>query len=239
LLTAIITGAAATEIGGRISASVFKCMRRTDHVSFKDIKVLQDTRLSIINEILFAAYHSVLVKISDNLKEFTECQKYIYGKHSFCFLGAFCQLEAIGGDCVYKNQNGIYWEQALNCMVDLKGTHRFNDCNDMKTIMTNMRDGILSTDEWNTLNSRVINGNEVKKPNPLKTKYATYYNKKRSDINASVFQNYLKTYHNVNSGAGIPYTAIVIKTVANWAKSKTPLSFDQRKVLFRECPESM
>jgi hypothetical protein len=72
----------------------------------------------------------------------------------------------------------------------------------------------------------------------LKTKYATYYNKKRLDINASVFRNYLKTYHNVNSSAGIPYTAIVIKAVANWAKSKIPLSFDQQKVLFEICPES-
>jgi hypothetical protein len=96
-----------------------------------------------------------------------------------------------------------------------------------------MRDGVLSTEERNTLNSCVINENEVKKPNPLKTKYATYYNTKRLDINASVFRNYLKTYHNVNSGVDIPYTAIVIKAVANWAKSKIPLSFDRRKVVFR------
>jgi cAMP phosphodiesterase len=158
LLTAI-TGAAATEIGGRTSASVFKYMRRTDHASFKDIKFFQDTRLSVIDEISFAAYHSVLVKISDNLKEFTECQKYIYGKHAICFLGDFCQLEAIGGDCIYKNRNGIYWEQALNCMVELKGTHRFNDCNDMKTIMPNMRNGVLSKEDRKTLNSRVIGEN--------------------------------------------------------------------------------
>jgi hypothetical protein len=71
----------------------------------------------------------------------------------------------------------------------------------------------------------------------LKDKYVTYYNTKRSDINASVFRNYLKTYHNVNSGVDIPYTAIVIKAATNWAKSKTPLSFDQGKVLFEECPE--
>jgi hypothetical protein len=136
-------------------------------------------------------------------------------------------------------------DEALNCMVELKATHRFNGCNDMKTMMPNMRDGVLSTEERNTLNSRVINDNEVvndnevKKPNPLKTKYATYYNKKRSDINASVFRNYLKTYHEVNSGVDILYTAIVIKVVANWAKSKLRLSLDQRKVLFEECPESM
>jgi hypothetical protein len=96
-----------------------------------------------------------------------------------------------------------------------------------------MRDGVLSTEERNTLNSCVINENEVKKLNLLKTKYATYYNTKRLDINASVFRNYLKTYHNVNSGVDIPYTAIVIKAVANWAKRKIFLSFDQREVVFR------
>ena len=136
-------------------------MRRKNRASFEDIEFFQDTRLSVIDAILFAAYHSVLVKISENLKEFTECQKYIYGKHAICFLGDFCQLEAIGGDCIYKNRNGIYWEQTLTCMVELKGSHRFNDCADMKTIMPNMRDGVLSAEEWKILNSRVINGNEV------------------------------------------------------------------------------
>jgi hypothetical protein len=103
----------------------------------------------------------------------------------------------------------------------------------MKTIMLNMRDEVISTEEWNALNPRVINGNKVKKLSPLETKYATLYNTKRSDINATVFQNYLKTYHNVNSGFNIPQTAIA----TNWAKSKIPWSFDQRKVLSKECSE--
>jgi hypothetical protein len=111
-------------------------MRRKDHASVNDIEFFQDTRLSVIDERSFAVYHSVLFKIRNNLKEFTECQKYIYGKHAIsCFLGDFCQFEAIGGDCIYKNRNGIYWEQALICMVELKGTHCCNDCNDMKMIM--------------------------------------------------------------------------------------------------------
>jgi hypothetical protein len=151
----------------------------------------------------------------------------------------FCQLEAIRGNCIYKNQDGIYWEQALTGIVELKGTNRFNDCcADMKMIMPNMQDGVLSTEEWNTLNSHAIIGKEVKKPNPLETKFATFYNAKRADINATVFRNYLKTYHNMNSGIDIPYTAIVIKANTNWAKIKIPLSFDQRKVLFKECPDS-
>ena len=80
LLTAI-TGAAATEIGGRTSASVFEYMRKNDYAEIQDIKFFQDTRLSVIDKISFAAYNSVLGKISNNLKAFTECQEYIYGKH--------------------------------------------------------------------------------------------------------------------------------------------------------------
>jgi hypothetical protein len=236
LLTAL-TGAAATEIGGRTSASVYCYMRKKDYSTHKDIELFKDTRLSVIDEISFAAYNT-LAKISKNLKAFSECHEHIYGKHAICFLGDFCQLEAIGGDCIYKNRNGIYWEQALNCMVELRGTHRFNDCPDMKRIMPNMRDGMLSAEERKTLNSRVINGQNVKKPNPLQTKYATYFNAKRSDINATVFKNYLKTYHNGKSESDIPLTAIVIKAATKWNKSKIPLTFDQRKVLFEECSEA-
>ena len=62
-----------------------------------------------------------------------------------------------------------------------------------------MRDGVLSAKDREILNSRVIDGKEVKKPNPLETKYATFHNAKRAEINATVFYNYLKTYHTVNS----------------------------------------
>ena len=75
---------------------------------------------------------------------------------------------------MYKNPNGIFWEQALTCMVELKGTHRFNACEDMKTIMPKMRDGVLSEEDRKILNTRVINGNKIKRPNPLETKIATF-----------------------------------------------------------------
>jgi hypothetical protein len=154
LLTAI-RGAAPTEIGGQTSASVFGYMRKTNYARTEDIDFFKDTRLSVIDEISFAAYQSALTKMSENLKSFTECREHIYGKHAICFMGDFCQLEAIGGDCIYKYQKGIYWEQALTCMVELKGTHRFNDCSDMKTIMPNMRDSVLSSKDWEILNSRI------------------------------------------------------------------------------------
>jgi hypothetical protein len=239
LLTAI-TGSAATEIGGRTSASVFGYLRKSDNATHEDIEFFNDTRLSIIDEISFAAYDTVLRGISKNLRSFTQCTDgdHIYGKHGICFLGDFCQLEAIGGDLIYQNRNGIYWEQALNCMVELKGTHRFNSCEEMKKVMPNMRNGVLSAKDREILNSRVINGTDVKKPNPLETKYATFFNKKRSERNASVFRSYLKTYHNQNPESEIPLSAIVIKADTKWNKSKIPLTFDQRKVLFEQCSEA-
>jgi hypothetical protein len=68
-------------------------------------------------------------------------------------------------------------------VVELKDTHHLNDCDDMKMIIPNMQDGVLSRKE----HSCVINGKEVKKANPSITKYATFCNGKRLDINAPVF----------------------------------------------------
>ncbi len=42
----------------------------------------------------------------------------------------------------------------------------------------------------------------------------------------------------MNSETDISYSAFVIKAETKWDKSKIPLSFDQRKVLFEECSES-
>jgi hypothetical protein len=95
-------------------------MRKTNYARTEDIDFFKDTRLSVIDEISFAAYQSTLTKTSENLKSFMECCEHIYGKHAIYFLGDFCQLEAIGGNCIYKYQNGIYWEQALTCRLNSK-----------------------------------------------------------------------------------------------------------------------
>jgi hypothetical protein len=237
LLTAI-TGSAAMEIGGRTAALVFQYLRKNDYATTEDIQFFRDTRLSIIDEISFGSYNQVLGGISKNLRAFTECHEHIYGKHPICFLGDFCQIESIGGDTIYKNRNGIYWEQALNVMVELKGTHRFSGCPDMQRIMMNMRNGSMSSEDRKILKSRVINGKEIKQPDPLTTKFAVYFNAKRADINASVFRDYLKTYHKGKTESEIPLTAIVKKSSTKWNKSKRNLTFDQRKVLFEECSEA-
>ena len=229
-----LTGSAATEIGGQTTATKFQYMKRKDHATQEDIEEHADTRVNIINEISFADYDLVLGKVSANLQAFTECREFQYGKHAICFLGDFCQLETIGGNCIYKQRNGIYWEQAMNCMVELKGTHRYKDCPEMSRIMPAMREHGLSASDREVLNSRVIDGDKVKMPSPMTTRFATYYNEKRCSINADVFKDYLEQHHSTCTEGNIPKTAIVIKGNACWSKSKIPLSFEQRKVLFEE-----
>jgi hypothetical protein len=71
------TSASATEIGGWTSASVFGYMRKTNYARTEDIDFFKDTRLSVIDEISFAAYQSTLTKISEILKSFTECREHM------------------------------------------------------------------------------------------------------------------------------------------------------------------
>jgi PIF1-like helicase len=97
-----MTGCAAMEIGGATTASVFKYIQKNDHATQADIEDFADTRMNTIDEISFANL-DILMKISDKLKMFTECQQFQYGSIPICFWGDFCQLEPITGSCIYTN----------------------------------------------------------------------------------------------------------------------------------------
>jgi hypothetical protein len=88
------------------------------------------------------------------------------------------------------------------------------------------------------LNSRVIDGVKVKMPCPESTRFATYFNAKRCGINMDMFRSYLEKHHADCTEDNIPNTAIVIKANARWGKSKIPLTYEQRNVLFENCSEA-
>ena len=46
------------------------------------------------------------------------------------------------------------------------------------------------------------------------------------------------TFHKGKLESEIPMTAITIKATTRWNKSKIPLTFDQRKILFKQCSEA-
>ena len=81
--------------------------------------------------------------------------------------------------------------QALNCMVELKGTHRFSNCSDYKRIMTSLRKGILTDEDRDMVNGRVIDDINVKMPDSAKVRYATFFNKLRCMVNTDVVDAHL------------------------------------------------
>ena len=234
-----LTGTAATEIGGQTSAMEYHLLSDKDNVlDSEEIREWQDTRLNIVDEVSFGGYTGLLEKLNERLGKFTERPDLLYGSSAIVFLGDFCQLPSLsGGGAIYEHENAILWEQALNCMVELKGTHRFKNCEDMKRIIPGMRDYGLTDQDRAKLNSRVVDGVNVKLPDIDKTKFASWKNVTKSQFNAAVFKDHLEKFHGSCTKDNIPSTAVVIRADAHWSKSNAPLSFNQRKILFEECPE--
>ena len=234
-----LTGAAATEIGGETTAREFQLRSKKDCASLDDLASFTDTRMCVVDEVSFADYDNDLTVLSGNLQRFTECTEHQFGSVALVFLGDFCQLETIGGNCIYKHENGIFWEQALTCMVELMGTHRYKDCPILKRLMPAWRANGLSEQDRKLLNSRVISArNGVQMPDMASARYATYHNKNRVEINATIFREYLKQHHSNCEEGNIPRNAVVIKANPVWARSELPLCFGHRKVLFEECSEA-
>lgn len=234
-----LTGAAATEIGGDTTAREFSLRSKKESATMEDLGRFQDTRLCIVDEVSFADYDNDLGKLSMNLQNFTENREWQYGNTSVVFLGDFCQLEPVGENSIYKHPNGLYWEQSLTNMVELKGTHRYRDCEHLQRIMPELRDtGLLEQEDRDLINSRLVDNEKVYLPRMEDVRFATFYNKTRCKINSAVFLNYLRKHHSTATKDNIPNTAIVIKAEARWGQTKTPLSWDHRKVLFEECAES-
>ena len=236
-LTAL-TGTAATEIKGETTAREFKLMNKK-YTATNEIQCeFKDTRLCVVDEVSFADYDQVLGVLNERLRAFTQCSTRTYGTMPIAFLGDFCQLECIGGNTIFSHNHGCYWEQALTSMVELKGTHRYSKCEQLKMIMPRLRNQGMWKEAFDIFNSRVVDGKNVKLPNIAETKFATYHNTNRCDLNDTVFLQYLKEHHEGCNESNIPKTGIVIKASTFWTRSKQPLSFDQRKVLFENCRDS-
>ena len=233
-----LTGTAATEIGGQTCAKEYHLLsQRDDVIEGDELREWEDTRLNIVDEVSFGGYTALLEKLNDRLGKFTQRPDLLYGSSAIVFLGDFCQLPPTAGEVIYEHENGLLWEQALNCMVELKGTHRFKNCEKMRRIVPGMREYGLTEEDKAELNSRVVDGINVKLPPIGKTKFASYTNVTKSKFNAAVFKDYLEKHHANCTEDTIPDTAIVVRARAHWAKSGAPLSFGQRKTLFEECPE--
>jgi hypothetical protein len=154
ILITAMKGSAATDIGGKTTASAFKYSSKNSHATQEEINSFADMRLSIIDEVSFASYGLVLAKTSEKLQNFTQCCEFQYGSIDIVFLGDSCQLATINGDNIYHHRHRVYWEQELSCSVKLKqGSHRFLGDTFMQRVMSELQVTGLTIEDRDTFNS--------------------------------------------------------------------------------------
>ena len=237
MLTAY-TGCAATEIGGDTTTRALGLAKSQQHATNDDLQKYRNMRMVVVDEVSFLDHDKDLKKLSDNLQMYTECRDFTFGKRPIIFLGDFRQLLPVKGKSILHFRDGQYWDEAINCAVQLKGTHRFNNCAMFREIMPELHQNGLSAEHRKILNSRHINGTTVKIPSIDKTRVATFHNRKRSDYNQKVFREYLFHHHRDCNETNTPKSALVIKANMHWGKSNQPLNPTFRKVLFEHCTDA-
>ena len=228
-----MTGAAGVEIGGDTTAREFglNCKR----VTFEDIERFKDTRLNIVDEVSFAGQEHLQL-LSEKMQAYTECSEQIYGNIAMVFIGDFCQLPTIGNTKIYLNGPSIFWEQALNQMVELEGHHRYADDPALGEAMASARNG-NATRLREMLKTREMKPNKLSIPPGLEARYATFTNKMRASINANIFLQYLQTFHHTDEAMEIPKGALVIRGSAKWNASNAKLGNAAHKILWEQCSD--
>ena len=241
-LTAI-TGSAATEIKGITTHTACKiAVNGPDPKITSDDKALwKNTRLLVVDEISFAGYDKVLRKLCMQLQEISENYDELFGSIPILFIGDFLQLEPSGDTAIYFAKPSVYWEDALNMMVELNGYWRFKNCPLLMEAFPVYRKYGLTPELRDLFNSRVIGGNyngeEVKMPDIRTSKVTTFHNKLRSEANDCIFLDHLKMYHSKNEDDPIPEFTVIIKARAEWAHNRRPLTGSARKRFFEQVRE--
>jgi hypothetical protein len=231
-----LTGSAAVDIGGDTTARQFGLRNKSDSVQPADIELYKDTRLNIVDEVSFACFDKDLTKLSQNLQSFTECTNEAYGNIAIVFIGDFCQLAPVMGVEIYTKERAYVWEQCLNSLVELKGTHRYRDCPILAKAMPELRDG-EAAEMRRLLKTRLVTTGGLQIPTEGKVQYATWTNKKKASINARIFEKHLMAHHSECPADAIPTNAIVIVSSAKWSTTRTKLSHAQHKRFLETCSE--
>ena len=233
-LTAL-TGSAGVEIGGDTTARVFSLnMKRPMNPG--DCEQFADTRLNIVDEIGFGG-QKTLEQLSTKLRNFTNCNSQMYGNIAIVFIGDFCQLPTIGQARIFEDEESIHWKQSLNQLVELDGHHHYADDPALGNAMASARNGNPQALRA-IMKKRVIKANNLTIPPGVESRFATHTNKKRTSINAQIFQEYLQTFHHTDVNTPIPQGTLIIRGTGSWAKSQLKMGHNAHKKLWENCSDA-
>ena len=187
IIVSALTGVAATLINGRTIHSVAHLNKKTKSITRAEKEQWQHTRLLIIDEISFASKQDI-VNIDEKVKYLKDNATTPYGGLNVIFCGDFRQLEPVseGAIQIYQEEF-VEFHGAINTYIELHGMHRYRFDLPWGNLLTRLRDGAMSDDDVDVVNTRV-----VKKDTELPTNisYATYRNIDRTSINNGLFHKY-------------------------------------------------
>lgn len=156
----------------------------------------KSTRILIIDEISFMSTKQI-IKLNQLLQEARENYKEIFGGLDIVFSGDFSQLDPIisntkDGTCgpLYraKGRARQLWQGSINCYIELKGLHRFEDDKEWGLLLRRLREGRPTREDLIEINNHVVT-KETKIPDNIL--YGVRFNKLRDSIHNSLFEKYI------------------------------------------------
>jgi hypothetical protein len=143
--------------------------------------------LLIVDKISFAS-KSDIIKIESRVRYLKDAAELPYGGIDVIFCGDLRQLEPFGKGQIPLHEDIFnQFHGAVNCYLELHGTHRFADDPEWGMLLMRFRNGTLTEQDINKINERVVrNDSEI----PADVTYATYRNVDRTSINNGLFEKY-------------------------------------------------
>lgn len=144
-----------------------------------------------------------------NLKQLRENYSEKFGGLDIIFCGDFSQLEPINNSTDSEsNMRPIYyasvhakllWHDAVDCFIELKVLHRFNQDKAWGNLLKHMREGNINKKDIELINKRVVKErNNTNLPENLK--YAVHYNRTRDSIHTKKFEMIVENGEIDNNG---------------------------------------
>ena len=236
IIVTAMSGVAATLLSGETTHSVLGLNR--DSVQNEEAAEWVDARLLIVDECSFASQHD-FEKMHEHLKYFMKEHHKMYGGLNIVFAGDYSQLEPVGRDPIYENDNYCAeFHGALNCFIELDGMWRFAKDRNYGEIMKRFREGNPTYEDIDLLNNECLTTNKTPPP---EIQVATYTNKDRDAINGAIFDDWTKMNRPADGSVLLSACIVFMDGLSMNDSSKTsvPVTSNAVKRFFYEnCTES-
>ena len=184
IVVTALTGVAASLLNGEtVHSRLYLCQKKA--ITPERIETWEETRMVIIDEISFCD-RKTMNSINSTLCRLRQNERIPFGGLSIVFSGDFRQLEPPSKSKALYEDICPAFQYKINCFMELQGQHRFKDDPMFGEILTRMRNGTITKEDIDWINTRVVKCKDNELPPNLR--YATYYNSDRDAINSALFE---------------------------------------------------